>query len=83
MDQALQTEDNTKKRNYLQYYLDTQHNFTPLVFSVEEYMGRENQAEIKVNINSLKEETSFPYLGRTITHNHSDWEALYSNLRKF
>ena len=47
MDHALQTEDNTKKRNHLQYYLDTQHNFTPLVFSVEEYMGRETQAEIK------------------------------------
>ena len=37
---------------------------------------------IKVIINPLKETTLFPYLGRTITYNNSDWGALYINLQK-
>ena len=37
---------------------------------------------IKVDLNPIEATTAFPYLGRTITYNNSDWEALYSNLRK-
>ena len=38
--------------------------------------------KIKVNIKPLEANIELPYLGRTITYNNSDWEALYINLRK-
>ena len=34
--------------------------------------------EIRVNLNPLEATTAFPYLGRTIRYNNSDWVALYS-----
>ena len=43
---------------------------------------KENQVAILVNLNPLKETISFPYLGRIVTHNNSDWVALYSNVWK-
>ena len=37
---------------------------------------------IRVNLNPLKATALFPYLGRTVTYNNSDWVALYINLQK-
>ena len=36
-----------------------------------------------INLNPLGETTAFPYLGRTVTYNNSDWAALYRNLQKY
>ena len=34
-------------------------------------------------MNPIEATTAFPYLGRAVMYNNSEWEALYSNLRKF
>ena len=44
---------------------------------------KENKVAIKVNIDPMEAATAFPYLGRTITYNNSDWADLYSNLHKY
>ena len=38
--------------------------------------------EIRVNLDPIKSTTTLPYVGREVTFNNSDWEALYINLRK-
>ena len=37
---------------------------------------------IGVNADPLNLIAPFPYLGRTVTYNNSNWEALYQNLQK-
>ena len=37
--------------------------------------------EIKVNMIPINASTAFPYLGRPITYNNSDWAALYINFQ--
>ena len=41
-----------------------------------------NEVTIRVNLNPLEAKKIFTYLARTATYNNSDWEMLYSNLRK-
>ena len=41
-----------------------------------------NQVEIRVNLNTLEATTVFPYLGRKVTFNNSDWAELYRKMRK-
>ena len=42
----------------------------------------ENLVETRVNLNPLEVINTFPYLKRTDKSNNSDWDALYSKLRK-
>ena len=37
---------------------------------------------ISVNSDPLEPVADFPYLGRRVAYNNSDWAALYQNLRK-
>ena len=37
---------------------------------------------IREQLEPLKATTTFPYLGRTVMYNNSNWEALYSKVRK-
>ena len=37
---------------------------------------------ISLNAEPLKPAVAFPYLGRIVAYNNSDWESLYQNLRK-
>ena len=37
---------------------------------------------IKINLNPLDSDVTFPYLGRTIAYNNSNWSSLYQNLSK-
>ena len=41
-----------------------------------------NQVVIRVNLDYLEAKTAFPYLGRTVTYNNSNWEEFYSNFIK-
>ena len=41
-----------------------------------------NILAIRVSLNHLEATTTFPYLGRMVTYNNSDWVNLYINLRK-
>ena len=40
------------------------------------------QVLISVNVEPLDPDVEFPYLGRTVAYNNSDWAGLYHNLRK-
>ena len=41
-----------------------------------------NQVAVIVNLIPLEATSAFPYLGRIITYNNSDWAEFYSNLWK-
>ena len=41
-----------------------------------------SKVSFQINAETLPPSEAFPYLGRTITYNNSNWEAVYQNLRK-
>ena len=41
-----------------------------------------NRVLLQTNVETLPPSEVFPYLGRTITYNNSDWATVYQNFRK-